>query len=273
MSVASVTNKTLQLAELVISNEKFTGATGYVASSSSFSAGVTGTSLDVPNITVDTLTTGGDVTFTNSSFEGTTGYLPATALLDAMLTQIRFTSPLMTTQGLTIQGPTGSNLGVTYSGQNLELSAQSTGTTGTTGPYGVEIITTGGNTLLTVPESGTIAVPKIALNNGGGNIDIGVVGNVGGTTYNTDGTLTITRNLTNGDNEFDFIAINSTTGNGMNFYAGDGTTAITNATFPALSIQRGGIKPAAIYDSVGGFGVSGQILTCGADGGLIWADP
>jgi hypothetical protein len=50
MSVASVTNKTLQLAELVISNEKFTGATGYVASSSSFSSSVDGTSLATESV-------------------------------------------------------------------------------------------------------------------------------------------------------------------------------------------------------------------------------
>ena len=50
MSVASVTNKTLQLAELVISNEKFTGATGYVASSSSFSSSVAGSNLSTPQI-------------------------------------------------------------------------------------------------------------------------------------------------------------------------------------------------------------------------------
>ena len=51
MSVASVTNKTLQLAELVISNEKFTGATGYVASTSTFSSSVNSTSLAASSIT------------------------------------------------------------------------------------------------------------------------------------------------------------------------------------------------------------------------------
>jgi hypothetical protein len=47
MSVASLNNGSLQLSELVISNEKYSNATGYVASSSTFSAGVTGTSLSV----------------------------------------------------------------------------------------------------------------------------------------------------------------------------------------------------------------------------------
>lgn len=47
MSVASLNNGSLQLSELVISNEKYSNATGYVASSSTFSSGVTGTSLSV----------------------------------------------------------------------------------------------------------------------------------------------------------------------------------------------------------------------------------
>jgi hypothetical protein len=47
MSVASLNNGSLQLSELVISNEKYSNATGYVASSSTFSAGLTGTSLSV----------------------------------------------------------------------------------------------------------------------------------------------------------------------------------------------------------------------------------
>lgn len=45
MSVASVKNGSLQLSELVISNEKYSNATGYVASSSSFSSSVSGTEL------------------------------------------------------------------------------------------------------------------------------------------------------------------------------------------------------------------------------------
>jgi hypothetical protein len=45
MSVASLNNGSLQLSELVISNEKYSNATGYVASSSSFSSSATGTEL------------------------------------------------------------------------------------------------------------------------------------------------------------------------------------------------------------------------------------
>jgi len=56
MSVASLNNGSLQLSELVISNEKYSNATGYVASSSNFSAGVTGTSLTVPTISSSIIT-------------------------------------------------------------------------------------------------------------------------------------------------------------------------------------------------------------------------
>lgn len=50
MSIQSLNNGQLQLSELVISNEKYTGATGYVASSSSFSSSVAGSNLSTPQI-------------------------------------------------------------------------------------------------------------------------------------------------------------------------------------------------------------------------------
>jgi hypothetical protein len=54
MSVASLNNGSLQLSELVISNSKYSNATGYVASSSSFSSSVTGTDLNLGLGTIDT---------------------------------------------------------------------------------------------------------------------------------------------------------------------------------------------------------------------------
>ena len=45
MSVASLNNGSLQLAELIISNEKYSNAAGFISSSSSFTAGLTGTQL------------------------------------------------------------------------------------------------------------------------------------------------------------------------------------------------------------------------------------
>jgi len=45
MSVASVNNGSLQLSELIISNEKYSNATGYVASSSTFSSSTSGVSI------------------------------------------------------------------------------------------------------------------------------------------------------------------------------------------------------------------------------------
>jgi len=180
MSVASVTNKTLQLAELVISNEKFFGATGYVASSSTFSSSVNGTSLN--------------------------------------------TSDIVSTGNITTERVSGSGVG------------------------GSLISTTGGGT-----------------------IDIGVVGNVGGTTYDTDGTLTITRNVSNGNNEFDFVAINYNTTTGMNFYAS--TVEVNNATLPSLSVKIDGIKPLAIIDDNNATGTAGQVLTAQGNGTFLWATP
>jgi hypothetical protein len=52
MSVASLNNGSLQLSELVISNEKYSNATGYLASSSTFSASLSETSLATTSITL-----------------------------------------------------------------------------------------------------------------------------------------------------------------------------------------------------------------------------
>jgi hypothetical protein len=58
MSVSSVNNKTLQLAELVISNEKYSGSTGYIASSSTFNSSLDSTVLQVGgSISATTFTT------------------------------------------------------------------------------------------------------------------------------------------------------------------------------------------------------------------------
>jgi hypothetical protein len=54
MSVASINNGSLQLSELVISNEKYSNATGYVASQTVLSSTVSSTALSVPDITAST---------------------------------------------------------------------------------------------------------------------------------------------------------------------------------------------------------------------------
>jgi len=50
MSVASLNNGSLQLAELVVSNEKYSNATGYVAASSSISSSLGSISMSIPEI-------------------------------------------------------------------------------------------------------------------------------------------------------------------------------------------------------------------------------
>jgi hypothetical protein len=52
MSVASINNGTLQLNELIISNEKYSNSAGYAPSTSSFTAGLTGTNLAVGSLTL-----------------------------------------------------------------------------------------------------------------------------------------------------------------------------------------------------------------------------
>jgi len=118
MSVASVNNGSLQLSELVISNEKYSAASGYVASSSTFSAGVTGTTLQFgiePNnvnlysngpgslIVEGTLTTDGNVTVQGT--ELTLGVSPDAVILECNAAGSLVVNGTVTTTGdVTVQG-------------------------------------------------------------------------------------------------------------------------------------------------------------------------
>ena len=73
MSVASLNNGQLQLSELVISNDKYSNATGYVASSSTFSSSTSGTSLSVPSISATTTISTPQVSFPFGTINGTAG--------------------------------------------------------------------------------------------------------------------------------------------------------------------------------------------------------
>jgi hypothetical protein len=212
MSVASLKDGQLQLSELVISNEKYSAASGYVASTSSFSASVDGTSLTVPEISVS-----GDIKCAVSSNSGTTAF---------------------NTPGLTI------TRNVSNSGNEFDFVAMNQTTLNGMNFYVGQPTTNPVNSTtlpkLAIESSGTTTTGVMTSSNIGGFIDIGVVGNVGATTYDTDSTLTITRNLSDGDNEFDFIAINSTTTNGMNFYASQ--SEVNNASKPSLTVTTTGIS-------------------------------
>jgi hypothetical protein len=56
MSVASINNGTLQLSDLIVSNEKYSNSAGYAPSTATFSAGLTGTSIFVPAISATEIT-------------------------------------------------------------------------------------------------------------------------------------------------------------------------------------------------------------------------
>jgi hypothetical protein len=56
MSVASINNGSLQLSELIVSNEKYSNSAGYAPSTASFSAGLTGTNVTIGNILADKVT-------------------------------------------------------------------------------------------------------------------------------------------------------------------------------------------------------------------------
>jgi len=111
MSVASLNNGQLQLAELVISNEKYSNASGYIASSSSFSSSVSGTQLTLgadptsvnllcngPGslIVEGTITTNGGLTAQNGTL--TLGTSPASVVLTGT------TGTLTVTGGITANG-------------------------------------------------------------------------------------------------------------------------------------------------------------------------
>lgn len=209
MSVQSLNNGQLQLSELVISNEKYTGAAGYVASSSTFSSSVNGTSLTVPEISVS-----GDIKCAATSNSGVdtfnTAGLTITRNMSNGENEFDFVAINPTTE-----------YGMSFYVSNTEVDNASI-------------------PALSITTVGTITAGVMTSSNANGFIDIGVVGNVGATTYDTNSTLTITRNVTDGDNEFDFIAINSTTTNGMNFYASN--TEVNNASKPSLTVTTTGIS-------------------------------
>jgi ribosomal protein S28E/S33 len=106
--------------------------------------------------------------------------------------------------------------------------------------------------LLKITTAGTITSGSMTSNAGNGNIDIGAVGISGGETYDTDSTLTITRNVSGGNNEFDFVVINSTSSRGMSFYASE--TEVNNESIPSLSVTTVGTTTSGIMTSSNGNG-------------------
>jgi hypothetical protein len=58
MSIQSINNGSLQLSDLIISNEKYSNSSGYAPSTATFSAGLTSTSIFVPAISAETMTIG-----------------------------------------------------------------------------------------------------------------------------------------------------------------------------------------------------------------------
>jgi len=122
--------------------------------------------------------------------------------------------------------------------------------------------------------TGSSITATAGFTSSGGAMSFANMGNQGAGSYNTDGTLSFAHNLSNGQDEFDIIAINSLTTQGLAIYIGDATTPVTNATVPPLRIYISGIRPTAIYDSTNSAGNAGQVLSAGGAGGsLLWIDP
>jgi hypothetical protein len=59
MSVQSITNGQLQLSELIVSNEKYSNATGYLASQATINSGKTRVSMTVPLFSTEQVTIAG----------------------------------------------------------------------------------------------------------------------------------------------------------------------------------------------------------------------
>jgi hypothetical protein len=176
MSVASVNNGSLQLSELVISNEKYSAASGYVASSSTFTSSTSG-------VSIASITVGVPESSTTLTSNGS--------------------------DSLVVNGGTGPiNCGALYC-ENIISSGDITTTSGIiTASEG--FVSTGGNTVIN--------------------------------TY-TDPTFAITRNISDGNNEWDIVAINGTDSTQcLNIFAGNGTTEINNGTIPMLSIGTDGVS-------------------------------
>jgi len=176
MSVASLNNGSLQLAELVVSNEKYSNASGYAAASSSFVAGLTGTSLSVDGpVSANSFTTtiGGTSTFDN-----------ITAIGNVTSGGIVSADSFSTTNAGTSTFDNITTIGNVTSGGIVSADSFSTTTAGTSTFNIVSI--TGALTCQGIVASGTLSVPTLNVSNNIG--FIGASGN-GSLTISADGSI------------------------------------------------------------------------------------
>jgi hypothetical protein len=205
----------------------------------------------------------GNITASRGSITAQTGFTATTGNIVATDGNIVATDGDITANAGTI---TGENL---VSNDNIVAENNITATAG-------DITATAGN----ITAAGDITATAGGIYSGdgftanGGGITLLNAGDAGPTgVYNANHTLNITQNLSNSQNEIDFIVINSTSSGCVNFYYGDGTTAVTNATIPILRIVSNGIRPTAIIDTNDSFGSNGQYLVAQGDGTFLWTTP
>jgi hypothetical protein len=208
MSVASVNNGSLQLSELVISNEKYSNATGYVASSSTFTSSTSGTSLSVSG---DIVLPSGDIIVENGGLT-VSGDITCTAITGTT----SVSTPLLSLKGSA--GPVG-NLGVNSTGTTLFFN-------GGGGALTIGAITASGN----ISSTGDLTIADITAS---GNVS--ATGDLSGANVGVVN-VTATGNITaSGSVTGDVLTITGTSGNGNLGVSADGTALFFNGVqiYPA----------------------------------------
>jgi len=145
MSVQSLNNGQLQLSELVISNEKYTSATGYVASTATFSSSVNGTSLTTPQLS---LTNGANTVALTPSTSASANFLNVPNL-NISGVKITFGSAANTPAIENISNSLNIYSGGGGSSNNITLHAG-----------GITLNTPTGTVNLTISTAGALSVPS-----------------------------------------------------------------------------------------------------------------
>jgi hypothetical protein len=127
MSVASINNGTLQLSDLIISNEKYSNSAGYTPSTSTFSASLTGTSIYVPTIAGNEITlsslTPPDVGYTINSYSNLVSLTADSATITPALQLTNSVDAIqLSVPSNGVLEVSGSISATSYTGNTLEVS-------------------------------------------------------------------------------------------------------------------------------------------------------
>jgi hypothetical protein len=238
MSVASINNGTLQLSDLLISNEKYSNSAGYAPSTASFSASLTNTSIFVPSVesksvTINSSTTADYVTLT---CVGQGEVNVETLVLGVEGSQTILESPEEGTLKIA-----GGQLQIVQAGSTAYVNLSCTGQ----GEANVETLVLGVDGSQTILESQEAGTLKIA----GGLLQIVQPASTDYVNINCTG---------QGEANVEFLVVGA-----------DPNQVTLSCTFPD-TLTLFSVRPNQIIDTNGSAGAANQVLTANGDGTFAW---